>query len=181
MIRKYYADTLKETKYLGFDWRIWSLQAQDKEFWRQLVRGATFDKSTHGGSPQGPSSATISMRRRADRLEALGETETVVGSTGTRSVSSRCLLRCGWKKECNVTKHIVSTHTLRPVTFRCAGCDQRFTTKTLMNNHLRDDAHSITEIRKGDKYKWDDKHGFLAACLPTGHGTDGRQKQYTVP
>ena len=112
---------------------------------------------------QRPSSATVSSIRRAGRLEAAGETETVVGATGKESTRSRCPLRCGWRW-CQVMKHISSVRPLHPVTFKCTVCNSSFKTKLLTNNHIQDTcigATIITEIREGNVYKWDNQAGFL--------------------
>ena len=168
MIKKHYEDTLQEIVCEGFDFRMWPLLAQDRNYWKRLVKLTDFSEPIKGAGPQGPSTATTSRIRHTEELEEAGETETVMSATGRRSVRSKCPLRCGWRG-CQITKHIAAAHPLHPVTFRCTGCDQSFDTRVSVNYHLRYEcveASIVTVIRQSNVYKWDTNAGFLRTYPP---------------
>ena len=168
MILNYYMDTLKTVMFPGFDIRIWQLQAQDKSFWQDVVRGATFELPRGGDGPRGPSAATVADRLRAEQLEAAGETTREMTVSGRTMVRSKCPLHCGWVG-CNVMKHIASAHPLHPTIFRCSNCDRKFKFKDSMTRHLRNeciDAHSVTEVLESNVYKWDIRKKYLRTYAP---------------
>ena len=166
-IQQYYADTLAEVTYEGYDHRIWFLLAQDRGYWMRVSALGT-PTPTAGGGPQGPSLTTVTLRLHAQTLAEGGLTTTTTGTTGRTLTRSTCPLRCGWVG-CYVKKHIMVAHPLHPVTYRCTGCEREGAHHVPMVRHARTShvgASIVPVLGPSCKYKWDYKLGFLRTYPP---------------
>ena len=172
-LQQYYETMLREIPDPRFDMRIWSLQAQDRDLWRQMAR--SMKASTHGGGGGRQSMANRAQRYHAERRVSRGESRATPAPTDPRPSRVKhwniCPLKCGWKGD-NVQAHILKAHPLHPVHYKCTTCDviSRQHSHAVIHSKSHGGAAAIEVVKmQADEYKWDHKRGFLRViCKDSG-------------
>ena len=172
-LQQYYETMLREIPDPRFDMRIWSLQAQDRDLWREMSRSVK--ASTHGGGGGRQSMANRAQRYHAEMRESRGETRATPAPTDLRpsrvKYTNVCPLKCGWKGD-NVQAHILKAHPLHPVHYKCTECEvtSRQRSHAVIHSKSHGGAATIEVVKmEAEVYKWDHKKNFLRVmCRDTG-------------
>ena len=172
-LKEYYKTTLKEIPHPDFDYRIWSLQAQDRSLWRRFAHSVHGNTHYGGGKLGQQSMSTRTQALRTWRHKVRGEVTTTDDPTelqpNRKKHWTKRPLRCGWEGE-SIGRHIATKHPLHPVDYVCVECKHKTDSKRKMSAHVKmhGDAEIKVVVRKdADDYRWDYRSKFLR-IIPKG-------------